>query len=414
MTKSLRFALGLVAGLVLAACAGAAATMTQPAGTDVEDLLYLQSGRGDLAVITPDGASPRFHSDSAVPAPTWGTVVRAQPSGKHTIVTATDPATGATRWFQKLSGMLRVKVVSSDGSTVALARNTERYNRDGRKRTSFVIAGANVDPRVITVDGNYEPDAFSTDDRALFVIRYLPATAPEKYQVRRLDLDTEKIGGVVTPDKDLQKAMGGSAQVQASSPEGDRLYTLYTVGGHHGTRRYAFVHTLDLHEQWAHCIDLPEAFASHADWATALTVSADGSRLFVANTFIGRVAVVDTATLKVLRTGLLGFTSRAQSYAAHDSGSTLYVGSGNRVVAIDDDTLSRTQAWDLEDPISGIQVSSDGHKVYVGLIHTVIVFDVDSGDRLETFDPPGVRQIYRLGLRLQRVDEVRTTFTCAC
>jgi YVTN family beta-propeller protein len=405
--RSGRIATVVFAIVVLAGCAGSVA----PAGA-VQDLLYLQSSRG--VTIVPVGASvPRFSGSTAVPAPNWSTMVRAQINGLNTDVIATDPATASTLWSHTVAGNLRVKVVSADGDLAVLSPTLERYFRDGRGRTTLVIVGGgSATAQSIVLHGNYEPEAFSTDGDSLFVIKYLPPRAPTRYQVRRLDLKTEKVVGVYTPDADLQKAMGGTARVQVASPDGNRLYTLYTVAGQNGEPERAFIHVLALDEIWAHCIDLPTGFTTAAESATALTVSPDGTRLYVANTATASLAVVDTKALQVLDTEPLGMSGRAASFAAHDSDRTIYVGSGDRLLAIDTMTLERKNSWVLPENIRGIQVGTEDKKIYVGLKRQVAVIDGGSGRELKTFDPPGVGRIDRFGLLLHR--EVRTYFNCAC
>src|SRR5207244_13219195 len=115
----------------------------------------------------------------------------------------------------------------------------------GRAATDLVIARADGSPpRQYSLPGNLSPEAFSSDTDALFVIQYSPPMAPDRYRVRRLDLATGTIGDVASPDADLQADMRGTAQVQSFSPDGNRLYTLYTRI--EGSRRRAFVHVLSL------------------------------------------------------------------------------------------------------------------------------------------------------------------------
>ena len=409
-----RISAGVLALALTAGCAAAVTTVGS-----VQDLLYLQSAQG-VTIVSPGASTPRFHASSAVvqgssavPAPDWSTIVRAQVNGRSTEVSATNPDTAATLWSRTVGGALHVKVVSVDGNLAVLSPISERYYQDGRPTTSLVIVGLDSNTaQWIHLKGNLEPEAFSTDGKSLFVIRYLPPRAPTRYQVRRLDLRTEKVVGVYTRDADLQKAMGGTARVQTASPDGNRLYTLYTIAGANGEPDRAFVHVLDLNEIWAHCIDLPVGFTKDAESATALTVSADGTRLYVANSANGSVAVIDTGTLQVLSTGPLGMVDDGPTFAAHDSHGTIYVGAGDRLEALDATSLERKASWVMPETISGIQVGAQDEKIYVGLRRQIVVIDAASGQQVNSFDPPGVRRIDRFGVLLHR--EVRTYFKCAC
>jgi hypothetical protein len=397
----------LVASLLLGACG-------RPPGELVQkDLLFLQTGAG-VAIVETGATTPTFRDGSAVPSRDWSTVVRAVPDGNETRLEALDPTSGVESWSQALPGALKVKVVAEGGDLVALGPARERFYSQGRTGTKLVIAGKNLpEPLTIKIEGNFEPEAFSIDGRSLFVIEYLPARAPSSYRVRRLDLDTGRATGVYTVDDELQQAMGGTARIQATSPDGKRLYTLYTLEGSKGTS-YAFIHVLSLDELWAHCIDLPPEFARSTESATALTVSPDGKRVYVANTEIGAVAEVDTEELKVVRTGEINSTFGGATHAALESDHTLYVASDNRLVAIALSDLTQQDWWPFPEEITGIQLASDEGKLYVGLSKTVAVLDVSTGEVLETLDPPGVRRIDQLGRTTRSLDEERSEFVCAC
>ncbi|MGH2694188.1 MAG: YncE family protein, partial [Actinomycetota bacterium] len=215
-------------------------------------------------------------------------------------------------------------------------------------------------------------------------------------------------------DADLQEAMGGTARIQAASPDGRRLYTLYTLPGPEDGEDYAFIHVLSLDELWAHCIDLPAGFATSAESATALTVSPDGRRLYVANGATRTLAEIDTEALEVARTSTLDLGSGGIVHGAHDPDSTLYLARGRRVVAVDASGLTQRRAWVMPEKVRGLQVTPDARRLYVGLRQQVAVLDTVTGDRLEMIDPPGVRWIDQFGPVTRSVDPGRTEITCAC
>ncbi len=409
--------LGMTA-LLLAACG------PQPGSEQIEettrDLLFLRSAQG-VAVVEAGAASPTFQDAAAVPSRDWSTVVRSIPyRGSYegtTGVIAVDPSSGAERWERTITGNLEPKVVSDDGDLVALGPVRERYYRDGRTRTKLVIAGDQLaEPQTIELEGNYEPEAFSTDGGSLFLISYLPARAPTRYQIRRLDLRTERVEGVYTPDADLQRAMGGTARIQAASADGRRLYTLYTVGSAREGTRYAFIHVLSLDQLWAHCIDLPPEFATSAESSTALTVSPDGTRLYVANARVGALAEIDTDALEVTRSTTIELASKGESYGAHDPNSTLYFSSGRELIAVDASSLTEKRSWLMKENVRGLQTATDASRIYVGQKDRIDILDAEGGETLDSVNPPGVKRIEQFGpvTRPQDEVEVRKDFTCAC
>lgn len=376
-----------------------------------EDLLLLRTATG--VAVTSTGASvPTFRARNGVPSQDWSTVVITTYDKGDTTLTAADPMTGRRMWERHLRSTLQVKVVSGNGDRVALSPIGERYYKEGRSRTDIVIAeGGGSATRRISLQGNFEAEAFSKDRKTLFVIQYLPARRPDSYRVRSLDLASGRARGVYTVDKELQEAMKGTARVQTMPPDGQRLYTLYTQR----TKgvRHAFVHVLDLKGKWAHCIDLPDGFADSADSATALTTSADGKRLYVANSVTGNVAEVDTGTLKVLNTKHHDFALGSGTDIAQ-VGDALYLAGGRRLTALDPSSMDERGSWLLDESVRGFQLGSDGKRLYVGQAKGILVMDVATGERLEVIDPPGIGNIDILGRAMRSVDALRSQFVCAC
>jgi DNA-binding beta-propeller fold protein YncE len=243
------------------------------------------------------------------------------------------------------------------------------------------------------LEGNYEPEAFSTDGDSMFIIKYIPAAKPTMYQVRRLDLTNGKVLPVYTPHEELQESMGGTARIQTASADGTRLYTLYTVGGPNASR-YAFIHVLSLDEEWAHCIDLPSGFAEYSD-ETALAVSPDDKTLYVVNRHSGMLAAIDTMTMQVVREERSSFPEGATHLVA--GSDALYVATGYSVTALDLETLDDLDTWQMHEEVTGLQVSEDAAELYVGLSETIERLDVGTGKTLEEIDPPGIKRIRTFG-----------------
>jgi outer membrane protein assembly factor BamB len=385
------------------------------ASDPADDVLFVQTSRG-LALVRPQADSVAVRLSDAVPSIDWSAVVRATPVGRETKVVALNASSGSRLWAQDVSGDLQVKVASPGAGLVALGkpRDGDAYEA-GRSSTTFVLTGPREqEPRRITLPGNFEPEAFSTDRGSLFVIQYLPAKAPSRYRVRRLDLRTEQVTGVYTVDAELQQSMQGTARVQAAGPDGRRLYTLYSHQGADGRLR-AFIHVLSLDELWAHCIDLPSAFGSSAEQPIALSVAADGRRLYVANASTDTVAEVDTEALRVARTTHVAFGSRGD--AAHAEGGSdgmLYLGSGTGLVSVDSGSLKMRRSWEMPSTITGIQLGPDGARLYVGMKDQIAVLDSETGATLPPLRLPPNGAIDQLGRSTQRLDDGRFGIKCAC
>lgn len=395
-----------IAGLALSFIALAAACgEPPPTGVIATDLLFLSSGSG-VAIVEPGASAPTYRTPNGVPSRDWETVVRANYSTPGvTTVMGVDPATGDRVWEQEVDRRQRVKIVSDDGRSVALGRLNERNYGLGRSETTLTIARAGDGSRTYELTGNYEPEAFSSDGNSVFLVSYLPPKNPTNYQVRRLDLATGKVEGVYTPDADLQRAMGGTARIQVGSPDGKRLYTLYTVREEDGTRK-AFVHVLSLDNLWAHCIDLPDEFGRATEATTALSVSPDGKKLYVANSAEDIVTEVDTVGLRVERTGSVDFVGTGRTHAATGADEMLYVASGSNVTAIDTSSLEALRTAPVFDRVTGIQVGKEAKKLYVGLRSEILVLDAISLREIQAMDPPGVDRIGRFGPVMQQLDRI--------
>jgi hypothetical protein len=205
--------------------------------------------------------------------------------------------------------------------------------------------------------------------------------------------------------------MRGTARIQQTSPEGDRLYTLYTLGS--GADRYAFIHVLSLDKLWAHCIDLPEGFGSSPESATALTVSPDGKRLYVADTAAGLIAEIDTEALSVLRTSRLDLGSGRTAQAAHAPGALL-VSRGETLTSVDLSDLAVGRSWRMGERIKGLQIAEDGSRVYIGLNKGVAELELSSGRRLSHIEVAGIGRIQQLGPSPAPLGEIFTKVVCGC
>ena len=399
----------LVATMVVVACGEAPDRQAQAA-----DLLYFSTGKG-VAVVAA-GAKSAPPSTEGVPSTDWSSVVTASPYRLATHVEAVDATTGDMQWRKSIEGpRLRVRVVSHEAQMVALTPLYQQHYTAGRTKTTLVVAGRAVETRTIELDGNYDPEAFSTDGNHVFLLQYLPPQRPTSYRVRRLDLATEKVEGVYSVDAELQEAMRGTARIQSMSPDGKFLYTLYTTGGGALGPRRAFIHVLNLEELWAHCIDLPAEFGGAREPHISIAVTPDSKRLFVTDSATAAIAEVDTQSLEVLQTKTADLLeSQSSPKTAHDGGHMLYIALGPFVYAVDTRDMGVEERWTLDAAISGIQVSADATKVYVSVEGELVTIDVTTGAERPTVTPPGVGRIREVGRVMQKIEEPLDKLTCAC
>ena len=406
MLKAVLMAMAVVTGIVAAA---------EPGEKPRNEVLFLRTNEGiTLLQTSPTRNVTRF--PDAVSSTDWSAVVQTAPAGSDTRVMAFESASARQLWSREVDGRFEAKVASPGAEMVALGnpRGEDGY-LVGRSNTTLVILDQDVaQARAIQLVGNYEPEAFSTDGQSLFVVEYLPPMHPTRYRVRRLDLKTEQVVGVFTVDAELQEAMEGTARVQAASPDGRRLYTLYTIDDGQGAR-HAFVHVLDLDELWAHCVDLPHSFGEAPEQAIGITVAPDGKHLYAADTSNGTVAEIDTKSLAVTRTAPSPIEpGRGVAHAAVASDGTFYVAKGRQLNALDPSTLSTKDTWELDSTVTGIQPASQGTRVYIGLKDQIVILDPATGDRMGMLDPGEDKRIERLGTSTQLLDEVREVISCAC
>lgn len=237
---------------------------------------------------------------NAVLAPDGSSVATVEHAAGRTRVRVLD-AGGAPRLERWVDGVLWPRVLSADGAQLVLIDQppptiVKNYRPPGRTATELVVVSSAGRTDRVTVAANVEPEAFALDARSLFVVEFSPPAAPDRYRVRRMDLEVGGLHDVVSVDKELQQDMRGSARTQAWSRDGSRLYTLYTRGEGDAA---AFIHVLDLERKWAHCIDLPPGLGTGPLGTTALAVSTDGTRLEVIDAHSGRAVTIATAALDV-------------------------------------------------------------------------------------------------------------------
>jgi len=376
------------------------------------EILVLRSDTGVIA-LDPATGSVLYDGEGVSALADLSRVFTATYDGTATLLQATSLTEGAPPSTVRLPGDLAIRVVSPEGSEVALMaplpKGGSPWRPVPRAFTNIVVADpeGQVAPRRFHLKGNFEPEAFSGDGQSLFVIRYLPPTAPVAYQVARLDLNEGEIYPVFGREKTPVETMTGTRLMQVPSPAATMLYTLYTsqppayAKGYdqaqaHAGRPVAFVHTLSLDQGWAICVGLPKELWGGSPSDEALAVSPDGRQLYVVDTARGVVTAMDTDQLTVVRTARVDFgslgTAGAPTHATvRPDGTALLVARGSGILTIDTATLRPEQAWAAAAPLSGLGFSADGLRLYLAMSDEIEMANPSTGQQIGMIPARGLR-----------------------
>ena len=408
-----------VLALLAAACTGSVAPGTPDANgrTPVEETLLLGTPGGPLLVRVPAG-SVLFDGSGAVSSLGGSWVLSAAASDGTTLLETHEGSTGRILSTTTVPGELEARIVSESGRAVAmmepLPEGWDPAVPFPRARTRIVVADPTGERETISLNlrGNFEPEAFSTNDDQLFLIQHLPAETPTAYRVTVLDLVREKLLPVFGPFKGPAERMPGTRLSQLLSPDADQLYTLYTSSrpgyAPHGApvandAAVSFVHVLSLRDGWAHCVGLPRSMWDRPSSEQAMATTPDGNYLFVIDAGRGIVAALHTESLEVRTTPIdLSGDGDIVRTAAHVSpdGRTLLVSvagaEGSVVTAFDAATFEEIDSWRLEGVVSGLDFSSDGSSVYAAIEGRIVVLDVRSGLEIGAVPVPTDEPVVRV------------------
>ena len=409
--------------LASAGCTGSDGSFegTAERATIPNEMLLLGTEAGPLVVSVPEG-SVQFEREGSVASLGGGWVLSARGSKGSTNLLTRDDATGETFSTDGLPGGLEARVVSETGRAVALTEplpgGWDPRVPLPRSRTTIVVADPTGEREPVTFHllGNYEPEAFSSDDERLFLIQHLPADTPRVYRVTVLNLDRGRVRPVFGPFKGEPERMPGIRLQQTISPAGDHLYTLYSSArpGYvpHGAAGpgdavVSFVHVLSLDENWAHCVGLPQGMWDRPASAQAMTTSPDGERLYVVDAGRGTIAMMDTNSLETTEIEAdfeAPATIERTTSTVSPDGETLFVATAGHgvsfVSAIDVDSFDVATAWRHDGRVSGLGLSADGGRLYVAVGGRLSVLDARTGESIgqTVIDAPDeVRSILPIG-----------------
>jgi hypothetical protein len=338
-------------------------------------------------------------------------IYRSEFVGPDTDVIAVSTRAG-TESVSRLNGRWEPRIASGARSLVAFTPpsfGSASGTPISGPRTPIVVFDGRAEVARFEPAGNYAPDAFSLTGTTLFVLDWLPANAPEHYRVRQIDLGTGEPTPLLTRDKVLiplgaEELMSGEARAGVYSPNLEVLYTLYTHQPDHTHTRdllagrqsevHAFVHTLQLAQNWAYCIDLPEPFGAGPAAAHAIAVAPDGGTLYVVDVSSGRLAVIDPSTLGVSAVKELPSVD-GSAVAAFAAVTTryLFVGAGDEVLAIDRRDYRPAATRRVAGPIVGVGVDPSGWRLCIAGRDSLLWTDVDTGAVLGQLPVPGLTSL---------------------
>jgi hypothetical protein len=238
---------------------------------------------------------------------------QSRPSGAVTKVLRYDAHTGRVQSRWAVGGRnMGVGAVSPNGGKVALVE----YRRN---QTVIALAGRRG-RAVMALRGNFQVEALSPDGDRVFLVHW----RRNGYELEHVDLETRAISPTRLADPD--EKMAGTALSAVGTRDGHWLHTLYIKANGE-----SFVHALDLAEGIGHCIDLPLRGDGSTLGATALTLSPDERRLYLASPLLGRVTTVDLSRLRVAR--VTSFRAVPLARYVFGTGLTATVNENGRMLA---------------------------------------------------------------------------------
>lgn len=283
------------------------------------------------------------------------------------VATIVDAVSGEQIRTASVPEGLHVSAISANGNFIAYSDAPDYGLRGlpkGRTTTRVAIVAPSsqrdAPAKVLDLRGNLIPEAFSTDGRHLFVLDYVPAAAPDHYEVRMIDVATGAMTDVGGRPKELPQGeqMQGNVRTSLYSPSKEMLFTLYSKYGEEG---HAFIHAVNLTEKWSYCIDLP-VDGHFGDGQATLAMSSDNKLYVIGDS--GQVAQVDAQPygLKVERmVQLPSATPAKERPTAAVDGTRLVVGHDDRVFFVDRSALRLSNTMTMTSPVIGLTSNGTGN-----------------------------------------------------
>jgi hypothetical protein len=347
-------------------------TSVAPAGASLA-FVFANGRQGPLQVYDLRSGRKRFGFPSGMLSADGRAFVAAVHRKGGTRFLRFDTRTGVARALRTVPGSWSVVGVSADGRRIA------RFKFRKHARGTVLTLDEPGRSESLRFPGNYELESFSPGGQRLFLIHWHRTGSYDlqQYDRRRARLSPTRLD---EPDE----KMTGQAQSAVETRDGSWLYTLYwKLDGS------SFVHALNLRTGLAHCIDLPLRGDLATVGATALTLSPDESRLYLASPIAGSVTTVDLEGLEV--SSVARFRAVPADRFLYGIGPSGAVSQNGRMLAFA--TAHRLWLMDtafglvgrparIREVVHGVGFSAEGRRVVViGARHS-FEFDAASGKRL--------------------------------
>ena len=347
-------------------------TSVAPAGSSLA-FVFANGRQGPLQVYDLRSGRRRFGFPSGMLSADGRVFVAAVHVRRGTRFVRFDTRTGNASALRTVPGAWSVVGVSADGRRIA------RFKFRKRARGTVLTVDEPGRSESLRFPGNYELESFSPGGQRLFLVHWHKSGSYDlqQYDRRRASLSPTRLD-------EPEEKMTGQAQSAVATRDGSWLYTLYGKldGG-------TFVHALDLRTGLAHCIDLPLRGDLATVGATALTLSPDERRLYLASPIAGRVTTVDLERLEVSTTAR--FRAVPADRYLYGNGPSGAISPNGRMLALV--TAHRLWLMDtafglvrgparIREVVRGVGFAADGRRVVViGARHS-FDFDAASGKRL--------------------------------
>jgi hypothetical protein len=268
-----------------------------------------------IGAVATGATEPLWLETNAVAALDGTSVFVIRPEGADAAdhLVRLDPESGAVMatWELGPSSGLFVAAVAPKARWVALTDRKPGYGSQGRTQTNIVVFDTSVGTPAhkLTLTGDVQPEAFSTDGSLLFVLNHFP----DHYRVQTIVLASGD--RVDTRDRDKRLSpedMEGRAVHGVMSKDRTLLATLYRNSA--DADEPAFVHVLDLQHGWSYCADLPAPFGTGPVGTDVIQLTGTGT-VVVAATEASRLAEIH---IDDVRTPVLAENSRPVRVAYRD------------------------------------------------------------------------------------------------
>jgi len=389
--------IAVVTALLAAACgtpaaSGLSSPTYRPTAAAVAERLLIE-GEGSSQLVDTGSGRVVATLPGGLVSPARDLVAHVEASAGMSVVSATD-VSGAARFTLTIPGDYKLSSAygpspsgfSPNGKWLVLVA------RDASESRFAVIDVAHGKlAKTVTLSSRFSFDAIHNDGSAMYLIEH-PQPGATSYNVRFYDLNAS----LLRPDIIFDKAavaqwdptvglMDGTFHVSVAPKTGDWNYGLYMR-----PNGKPFVHALNVPGHYAQCI-LDVAGTASTSSMFSLALTDDGGKLYVIDSVIGNISVIDGSTQKVIRsatfrtTGLPG-DPRASSAVVSKDGSRLYAVAARGVAVLTTTDLALKGWADADHVARSLALSSDGARLYALTTDGIDIVDTTTNRVLSRLD----------------------------